>query len=505
MITAAPRLGLSLWQRLSMAFVGLLLACFAATAWLQMQYSQRQGQHVEQLLLRKLAGHVAAEAEAVGSAGLDATRLVAVVQRLALTNPGVELYVLDASGRITMRYPDVSTLERIAVDLAPVRRFIEGSSAPVLGDDPLSTSGRKAFSAAAYATRSGEVGYVYAVLRGSAYEAAAAASQREGALQIAVWSVGVVAPLGLVAGLLAFRRVTRPLTELTLEVEQLELLSRGAPDRMAGVPTPAHRGDEIAALRAAFRRLAVTNDRQWQSLSQQDQQRRELVASISHDLRTPLASLHGYLESLLLKGPQLEPVERERYLHAALAQSRRVGSLAQELLELARLELGTVKPAVEPFSLVDLTLDVLQKLALAASAKYQRIEPQMSALLPDVAGDISMIERVLTNLLDNAIRHTPEGGVIRVRLEAAGDRVRVEVVDSGPGVASERRASLFVRPAQRVPGHEGSGLGLVIVRQMLQLHGSDIELRDAPGHGAAFVFDLAVSRARAPADAGGSR
>src|SRR5204862_183811 len=125
----------------------------------------------------------------------------------------------------------------------------------------------------------------------------------------------------------------------------------GAADR---IQEPMQR-DEIAALRTAFRQMADRIETQWRALKQQDQERREMVANISHDLRTPLTSLHGYLETLSLKADKLSAEERQRYLAIALAQSAKVGGLAQSLFELARLEHGMVQAMPETFSIVDLT------------------------------------------------------------------------------------------------------------------------------------------------------
>src|SRR5690606_41879009 len=119
--------------------------------------------------------------------------------------------------------------------------------------------------------------------------------------------------------------------------------------------------------------LAQRIDEQWRALRDQDQLRRELFAILSHDLRTPLTSLHGYLETLRMKSGALGPREQQRYLDIALEQSRKVGRLAQEMFELARLEYGMVKPQMEPFFLTDLLQDVFQKFELATEARGQRL------------------------------------------------------------------------------------------------------------------------------------
>jgi signal transduction histidine kinase len=229
---------------------------------------------------------------------------------------------------------------------------------------------------------------------------------------------------------------------------------------------------------------------QWRELTRQDQQRRELFANISHDLRTPLTSLHGYLETLLVKADMLDLAERRRYLEIALAQSRKVSRLSQELFELARLEYGVVKPEKEHFALADLVQDVFQKFELSAEARQQRLVADIAPSLPAVTADLGMIERVLTNLLDNAIRHTPAGGEIVVQLRPDEAGVRVEISDTGPGIPSELRTALFTRPMFSSAGGRSGGLGLVIVQRILQLHGSDIRLLPRPEKGAVFSFLL---------------
>ena len=141
--------------------------------------------------------------------------------------------------------------------------------------------------------------------------------------------------------------------------------------------------------------------------------------------------MHGYLETLRLKDATLEADERRRYLDIALAQSRKVGRLAQELFELARLESGLVRLEPEVFSLPELMHDVAQKFELAAEARRQRLHMEIPPDLPAVRADLGLIERVLTNLLDNAIRHTPPGGDIALRLARLPQGLRVQVADTG--------------------------------------------------------------------------
>jgi signal transduction histidine kinase len=138
--------------------------------------------------------------------------------------------------------------------------------------------------------------------------------------------------------------------------------------------------------------------------------------------------------------------------------------------------------------MVDLAQDVMQKLALSAASRRQCLVPLRASGPVDVFADIGMIERVMTNLLDNAIHHTPSGGEIAVSLAVVGDHVRVGVADCGPGIPTQMRPLLFTHTTAR--SRDGGGLGLVIVRQILQMHGSDITLCDGANGGCEFVFLL---------------
>ncbi|WP_019449267.1 HAMP domain-containing sensor histidine kinase [Cupriavidus sp. BIS7] len=467
-------MNLSLTQRLSAVFAALLLACCGASAWLQVRANAMHEKEVVQDISRGLAAYIARNALLEDQSAIEPQALRQLFGQLMVVNPSVEVYLLDDQGRIRGHDAPAGHLVRDHVDLAPVKKLIDGGALPILGDDPRSATARKVFSAAPL--RRG--GYIYVVLQGEAHDRLAAQASRDAVMRTTLWSMALVAALGLVAGLVAFGLITRPLRRLTLEIRQFDSGDPGA-DPAGRAAEPMQR-DEIAALQTAFRQMANRIETQWRALKQQDQERREMVANISHDLRTPLTSLHGYLETLSLKADKLTVEERQRYLAIALAQSAKVGGLAQSLFELARLEHGMVQAIPEEFSIVDLTQDVLEKFALPAEAKHLQLRAGVPPALPAVTADLGMIERVLTNLLDNAIRHTPAGGTVEVDLASQNGSVAVTVSDTGPGIPPALRESLFQRPFPSGGAHRGGGLGLLIVQRMLQLNGSQVRLVDGP-------------------------
>lgn len=487
---------LSLSQRLSAVFVLLLLACCAASVVLQMRGSERHEQEVIQRLSLDLAPQIARYPELMEPRGFNPSAVSGLFDKLMAVNPSVEVYLLDAGGRIQSYSAPEGAVKRLQVDLAPVRRLLGGGALPIFGDDPRSPDGRKVFSAAPLKAAGRDAGYVYVILQGESRESLAARVNAGSAANAMLWSMTLVALLGLMAGLAAFRLITRPLRTLTEAVRGLETHGMSwLPQARPLLKQAARSGGEIALLGQSFERLAQRTQEQWQALRNQDQQRRELFANLSHDLRTPLTSLHGYLETLRMKSEVLEPQEQRRYLDIALEQSRKVGRLAQEMFELARLEYGVVKPEMEQFFLADLLQDVFQKFELAAEAKHQRLVADIAPGLPPITADLAMMERVLMNLIDNAVRVAPEGGEITVELQPhAQGGIEVTVRDTGPGISAALQEYLFERPAftgyAAAQGARSGGFGLMIVHRILQLHESTIRLMSQPGAGAVFRFVL---------------
>ena len=485
---------MTLTQRLSLVFALLLLICCGTSVLLQVRSSKMHELEVVQGLSRDLAQHIARDTQLMDANGLKPDAVRELFSQLMLVNPSVEVYLLDGDGRIVGDAAPKDRVLRDRVDLAPVRQLLAGDPLPILGDDPRSLDARKVFSAAPLMVMGKPAGFLYVVLLGEAHDRFAERGATSEALSTALWSIGLIALLCLLAGLAAFGWITRPLRRLTDSVSHFDINAAPVALPASSVEPVQPAYDEIAVLDATFKQMQNRLSEQWQTLTRQSQDRRELVANISHDLRTPLASLHGYLEVLSVKDASLTPEERRRYLGIALDQSRKVGGLAQSLLDLVRLEHGFVVPVIERFSLTDLVQDIFQKFELGAESKAVSLTPIFAPTIPGVHGDLGLIERVLTNLFDNALRHTPAGGEIRIALQPRGSFVEVTVSDSGPGIAPELREGLFLRPFNIGGARRDGGLGLRIVHQILQLHGLRIELIDVPGQGATFRFALPVDQ-----------
>lgn len=260
---------------------------------------------------------------------------------------------------------------------------------------------------------------------------------------------------------------------------------------VAGLFTPARlRTLQVLAAQAA---VALENARLVAELEAENRHlRRDLVANVSHDLRTPLAALRGYLELLASGGERLPAAQREQYLGVALRQSEHLATLIDELFELAKLDFKGVELQREPFCLADLASDVMHKFQLDAQARQVTLAVEAAPGLPWVDADLSLIERVMDNLVGNALRHTPPGGCVSLRATAADGRVRAEVCDTGCGIAPADLPHVFDRyyRGRAGPRAGGAGLGLAITKRILELHGAAVQVVSRAGEGACFGFSL---------------
>lgn len=484
---------LNLSQRLTLLFILLLVLCAAVAGALQLYTSMQSGNAMVQRLSENLARQIVRSEPLLDAQGqVDRRALRPLFDRLMTFNPSVELYVISVEGDILADAAPPGHIKRPSVAIAPVETFLSGAAMPVYGDDPRSTDKHKVFSAAPI-REAGELrGYLYIILQGEELNALADSAWHKTLWNTLLWSLLLVVIVGGLVAALVRQWVTRPVKQLIHETSQIEQDSISAIKQLAAQPVVPASGDEVTLLRNTFIELARKIASQWDQLADSDRQRREFIANISHDLRTPLTSLLGYLETLSVKSASLTPDASRHYLEIALRQGQKVRHLSQQLFELARLEHGAIKPQREPFAPGELISDVAQKFDLAIETRRLTLQLDVEPHLALINADVSMLERVVSNLLDNAVRHTPAGGTIRLKIWQDAGRLQMEMADNGPGIAPELREQLFLRPSalshQQARENRG-GLGLLIVKRMLELQGGGIRLVDSAS-GACFRFWL---------------
>jgi len=295
----------------------------------------------------------------------------------------------------------------------------------------------------------------------------------------------------LLAALLVFHVLTRRLAALTAAVGRFRENGFAQPIRLQAVKPE---GDDIDKLGAAVQEMSERIVQQLGLLAQIDVRRRELLANVSHDLRTPLASMQGYLETLLLGHGTLPAEVQRSYLEVAVKHSERLSKLIRDLFQLTKLEAHEVTLQCEAFPISELIQDVVQKFELSAGRRGIRLEAVLAEQQVDVNADIGMIERVLDNLIENALRHTPAGGSIRVQVAPARASVAIRVSDTGRGIPEDELSSIFDRyyhvDRGEVSDIGSTGLGLAITRHIVELHSGTISVSSVPGQGSTFCFEL---------------
>jgi signal transduction histidine kinase len=255
--------------------------------------------------------------------------------------------------------------------------------------------------------------------------------------------------------------------------------------------------DEIGQLANSFNEMADTIVANMEELKRTDDLRRELVASVSHDLRSPLASIQGYLETIFIKEDALNPEEIKKYLEIIFNNTKMLNKLVNELFELSKLDAKQVQPKPEPFSISELAQDVLMKFKQQAEKSQINLDSVLPQNLPLVYADIALIERALSNFIENAISYTPEQGTVKVILTGEPQNVRVTVQDTGCGIPSEDLPHIFDRfyrvDRSRDRSTGGTGLGLAIAKKILDLHESEILVESQIDVGTKFSFDIRIT------------
>jgi len=418
-------------------------------------------------------------------------------------NPSIEVYLLDRQGKILSHALPKDSVLRQRVNLAPLKVMLEGQrQGPIQGDDPRNPDGHRIFSVFPVSADGKVIGYLYVVLGGQVYQTLADSLRGSYILQSSLAGVLLIMLFGFTAAAIIFAVLTRPLRRLAAEVDQFQ---RQELNWQPALSVKVE--DELQQLELAFGAMQIRIREQLARLKETDRVRRELISNVSHDLRTPLASMQGYLETLMLKDAELNVVSRHQYLGIAFSHCQRLTKLVTELFELSKLDAGRMQPERENFSLAELLQDVLHKFELEAREKDIELRLHASDGLCNVCADIALIERVLENLINNALRYTPEGGRVDLTLAQQDRQVEVAVSDTGVGIRADDLPYIFERyyqgkisePQSSTPvmkdelpqnTYPGTGLGLAIVKRILELHGSRIEVTSQPLRGTCFRFPL---------------
>jgi two-component system, OmpR family, sensor kinase len=249
---------------------------------------------------------------------------------------------------------------------------------------------------------------------------------------------------------------------------------------------PQRGGDEIARLAAAFNRMAGELEARDAALRTSDALRRQMMADVSHELKTPLTAMRGYIETLRMPELTLDADRRNRYFETIDRETRRLERIVKDLLDLARYEHGGVVLQRRLFDIERLFQNVAGRHEFEAQTKGLAIRIHVDAQADQVVADPDRIEQAIENLVGNALRHAPAGGTVTLSATQAEGLATLSVSDTGVGIAPEHLPHVFERfykvDTARAAESTGSGLGLSITKAIVERHGGTIRVTSQPGH-----------------------
>ena len=449
-------------------------------------------QEVNQQLNINLANNIVTEKKLLEDNQVNKKALQSVFMGLMLVNPMIEVYLIDDKGKILAYSAPENTVLRDNIDLKPINTLMnKNKTLPITGNDPRQLDSDKVFSVAEIKQDNVLQGYLYIILGGQAYDSVFNLLKSSYIFKLWMFSTLISLLFTSIAGIIILKHIIKRLHFLNHAINSFKQHNfktlQKLPKRFNGSP-----GDEIDQLGSSFREMSDRISQQVKLLEHNDASRRELIANVSHDLRTPLASMQGYLETLILKQDSLSHDEHKRYLNTALQHSNHLKKLISELFELSTLENNSAELHFEPFSMSELVQDVTQQFNLKAEQKQIDITSKIPEQAAFVSADISLIQRLLENLIENAIKYTPSGGKINVTLLSNNNQVTTSISDTGDGISENDLPFIFDRfyRADKQRQTEGTGLGLAIVKRIIQLHNSKIDIRSIPKYGTTLSFYL---------------
>ena len=481
---------LSLTIKLSLLFAALLAVVSVVDVLTVTNASRRYINEVTQRANLDLAASIAREIHIdtltgkVSDVGMNDLFMASMT-----INPTIKLFIVDLDGKILVSSAKPEDTKLTAVSAEQIQKLLAGTQKlPIYNDDPRNPDDPKIFSVAPLSGTDGSpVAYLYVTI-GTQDQADLSSVKQSYILSALLRSLLIGAAVVLAVGLLLIFILTRNVRKLAAGVQQL---------REGDLTARVHIGtnDEIGQLGTAFNEMAEQIETSVDTLSRNDNLRRELVANISHDLRTPLASIEGYAETILLKEHLLTNEERKTYLHTILKNTKSLGRLVTDLFELSKLEARQTTVLIEPFSITELIQDNLLKFEPQAVQKNVHLTADLPRDMPLVRADVALIERVLQNFISNAIQYTPSDGRVNVSaFQSNMGHVHVRVADTGRGIADDDLPYVFDRFYRSGSVREKSrlGLGLAIAQKIVELHGSHIAVDSTPDVGTTFSFDLPV-------------
>jgi len=442
-----------------------------------------------QLLNKDVATHIAQFTSPFEHDTINTKKADSVFYNAMVLSPGAEVYFLDTNGNVIAYHAKKSELKQLALPLTNIKKLIASKGeAYIKGTDPKDPLNNKIFSAAEVKGKSKNLGYIYVILASNKSVSNLLFSSYIGNFLIQVFSVIIL--FSIFIAFIYFRRIERSYNDVMIVLERFQ---NG--DLNARFKTKEH--NDLAEITLAFNKMADLLVYNINRLTKSEKERKNFITNISHDLLTPLSIARGYIETLVIKKntDDLSQSEQETYVNIILNKIKQMDEMVNQLFELSRMESVEFKAAKEPFVLSEIVQETVKIFQLSASLKNIDLKCTKCQYHVWIDADVSMMERVVQNLLQNAVNNTPENGTIQISVAVESKELIFKIQNTGPSLSEDLLAWI------NNPEEEGllttdwsssSGVGLLIVKKILQLHGSSLKAITDNNTGNIFSFSMPV-------------
>jgi signal transduction histidine kinase len=424
-------------------------------------------QATTQLLNKDVAAHIAKFTSPFKAGGLDKKKADSVFHDAMVLSPSIEVYFLDTLGVVQYFQAPDSMIRLRKIPLDNIHKLIaSGGRSFIKGPDPKNPSDDEVFSAAEVSTEKGKLGYIYVILGSNEYRKVSRSLFDNHVLMLTLQVFGVIVALSLLLSAIYLKRIRKNFTRITHVMDQYRSGNHSA-------RLQTDRYNEFSSLADGFNAMADQLDETIDRLLSTEKERKDFLANISHDLRTPLSIARGYIETLkeeIRKEPG-DAAKQELFVQMAAKKIYQLESMVAQLFDLSRMESPEFKPVLEPLLISDIIEETVSTAQPASRVKHITLSCIGCQHPYWVLADTGMMERLVQNLIDNAVKYTPEHGRVQVTVSSVQDALEIVVENSDkPLNAALVEWINNVSAVGPMSGKPHSGLGLAIVLKILQLH-----------------------------------
>lgn len=444
-----------------------------------------------QLLNKDVAAHIAKFTSPFEGTTVNKRKADSVFYNAMVVSPSIEVYFLDTAGKIIYYEAPDSTIKLWRIPLNNINKLIASKGeAYILSPDPKNPGENKIFSAAEVISNGRKLGYIYVILGSKEYNTTKELLISSHITMLALQTFLIITVLSVLISFYYIRRLKHKYNTIIDVLQQYQSGNLAA--RFKG------KYDEFAPITNSFNTMAELLSYNISQLKNASEERKNFIANISHDLRTPLSIASGYTETLLTTaGEQIDALQQKDYIQLVHTKLKQVEEMVKQLFELSKLDAVNFTPKKEPFIFSEILQEVVAGFGITANKKNIHLDCVNCHELYWVNADVKMMERVIQNLVENAVKNTPGHGKIIIELQHSNNELTIVFENTGKPLSQELTQWINGETGNNIhsrpPGN--IGLGLAIVKRILELHQSKLNVQTRANYGNHFSFNMQLYQA----------